>query len=199
MARRYFEYEQIAQNFEDWENGFKPVGTLGRHQVEKIVKKEGLFEIFSNVEIPEYEKRDGWKNSVIVKPGQLLIYDRGYLKAKKPSKLGQLKIKIKKFEVGDVIVSHTLNSFQGTMVSTIAGECKLFCEPVGEWYDVYNSRRNDGTEGYIAITAGLFLVENSYRQRGFGDNSIYLALVGDYRVTDTDIEKIKTMLGVKNV
>jgi len=42
MAKRYFEYEQIAQNFEDWMDGYKPAGTLGRHKIEKIVKKIGM-------------------------------------------------------------------------------------------------------------------------------------------------------------
>lgn len=195
MAKRYFEYEQISQNFEDWKGGYKPAGTLGRHQIEKIVKKGDGFEVFSNEPIPEYAKNSGWKSCVFVRPGQILIYDCGYLRAKYPSKLGRFKIKIKKFDVGDTIVSHTINSFQGTIVSDIAGESELFFEPVGEWYDVYNSRRNDGSEGYVAKTAGLFLVENSYRQRGFGDDSTYFALVGNYRVTDADIEKIKKVLG----
>lgn len=196
MAKRYFEYEQIAQNFEDWMDGYKPAGTLGRHKIEKIVKKDDGFEVFSNQSIPEHAKNSGWKNRVFVQPGQILIYDCGYLRAKRPSKLGQFKIKIQKFDIGDTIVSHSLNSFQSTGVCNIAGDSEYFCKPVGEWYNVYNSRRNDGEDGYVAKTAGLFLVKNSYRQRGFGDNSTYFALVGNYRVTDADIEKIKRSLSV---
>lgn len=184
MARRYYEHKELLELFN--QNGFKPAGTLGSHCIKKMrMLEDDAIEIIAN-------------QKCVVKKEQLLVYNCGDVYARTPSALGKFKIKIEKAKIGDVVHSHYYSSFQRADFKGISHPQVLeydFEEGDGEVEQVHNMQRSDDLLKFVAMREGLAYVSASFRQHGFGQNYQKFVIVGNYKVTKNDINKIKRLLG----